>query len=212
MDALNDFNGVVIFGEMCTGKDTLGDMLMDLDKKCNKYNIGNVVRQFFPILKVNQSFKGKNRILGQRLADKLREVDPQILNDYCLSVYYEKWEKFFQWKEAPDIDFKETLMKRLSQIKLKEIPLIIGGRTYDDFNYWSGKKFLTLGITCQSDIRFDRLVKRDGIEIAKNSNFKHNTEIDVGEISKNKCEIVIDNSGDFSSLKKQAEYILELFK
>ena len=97
-------------------------------------------------------------------------------------------------------------------MKTKEIPIIVGGRTYDDFNYWSNKNFLTVGITCESNIRFDRLVKRDGIEVAKNSNFKHNTEINVGEISKNKCLFVIDNSGDIHNLKTQGEYILKLIK
>jgi dephospho-CoA kinase len=207
-----NYNGIAIFGEMGTGKDTLADFLIELDKRCAKYNIGDAVRQFFSIIKVNPQFRGKNRLLGQSIADKLREVEPQILNDYCLSKIYEKWENYYQWNNSKACEdfFPNKLLIQLSQIKEKELPIIVGGRTYDDFKYWTDKGFLTVGIVCEFDIRLIRLCRRDGEEIARNSNFTHNTEIDVGDISRNKCKIVIDNSMDMEHLINEARSILNI--
>jgi dephospho-CoA kinase len=207
------YNGIIIFGEMSSGKDTLADILLKLDSRCNKYNLGNVVRQFFSIIKVSPHFRGKTRVLGQVLADKLREVHPEILNDYCLSLIYERWEKFFEWNNdnVKDEDFNNVIMEQLSLIKEKEIPVVVGGRTYTDFNYWSSKNFLTVGLVCNFENRCERLRLRDGEEVAKNSNFKHNTEADVGDIARNKCNVLIDNNGDLEHLKSQANTLLKYF-
>lgn len=204
------YNGLIIFGEMCTGKDTLADYLIELDNRCCKYNIGNVIRQFLSIVKVNPEFKGKDRLLGQTIADKLREVHPQILNDYCLSRIYEKWQDEFNFDNSKVSieDFNNILMQQLALIRQKEIPIIVGGRTKVDFEYWSGKNFLTIGILCENNIRLERLRERDGIAVAKNSNFKHNTEVNVGDIARNQCEYLVDNSFDFNHLKSEAGKLL----
>lgn len=208
------YHGIIIFGEMASGKDTLADYLLEVKTKCCKYNIGNAVRQFLSIIKVNPEFKGKNRILGQSIADKLREVHPDILNDYCLSLIYEKWEKILELSTRnnyDNLDFHAALLHKLDLIIEKEIPLVVGGRTYQDYDYWYNKNFLTVGIICDFDKRYARLCKRDGLEVAQNSNFKHNTEIDVGVIAKDKCEFVIDNNVDFNHLYKQADQLLKKF-
>lgn len=207
------YNGIIIFGEMGCGKDILADELQKLDKRCCKYNISKVIRQFFSITKVNPDWRGKDRFLGQDLADKLRAVYPEILNDYCLSLIYEKWEHKYNFRNdnTDKEGFNSLLLNQLSVVKESEIPIIVGGRTLVDFQYWSNKNFLTVGITCDEQIRYSRLCTRDGLEVAKNSNFKHNTEAEVGNISKNKCDIVIDNSKDLDHLISQAEELLRFF-
>jgi dephospho-CoA kinase len=208
------YHGIIIFGEMASGKDTLADYLLKVNDKCCKYNIGNAVRQFLSIIKVNPEFKGKNRILGQSIADKLREVHPDILNDYCLSLIYEKWEKPLKFNITninDNLDFHTDLFRKLALVIENEIPLVVGGRTYQDYDYWYNKNFLTVGIICDFKRRYDRLCKRDGLEVAQNSNFKHNTEIDVGDIVKNKCEYVINNDGNFNQLYEQADHLLKKF-
>ena len=212
MDHNTSYNGIVIFGEMSTGKDIFADFLIEIDSRCAKYNIGNAVRQFFSILKVTSKYKGKNRSFGQTIADKLREVDSQFLNDYCLSLYYEKWQKINKWDNSSleGAEFHQALLSQLTSIKDKELPIIVGGRTYDDFDYWTEKNFLTVGIVCDNETRFKRLVERDGLEVASNSNFKHNTEIDVSDIAKNKCMVVVDNNSTFDHLKLEAIKVLKL--
>ncbi|MDP4179405.1 MAG: hypothetical protein Q8900_13870 [Bacillota bacterium] len=210
----NKYNGIIIFGEMSTGKDALADYLINSDKRCCKYNIGNAVRQFFSIIKVNPEFRGKDRFLGQLIADKLREVHPYFLNDYCLSLIYEKWQKQYNWDNSNVFieNFNDEIKKQLSIIIKHEIPIIVGGRTKDDFTYWTNKNFFTVGIICDKSIKFERLCKRDGTLVANNSNFKHNTEIDVADIAKNKCNIVIDNSFDLQHLHNEADKLIKLFK
>jgi len=208
-----NYNGIIIFGEMGCGKDVLADELQKLDHRCSKYNISKVIRQFFSVTKINPEWRGKDRFLGQELADKLRDVYPEILNDYCLSLIYEKWEGKYNWKnENIDKDsFNTLLLKQLSLVKEMEIPIIVGGRTLVDFQYWSNKNFLTVGVTCEEAVRYSRLCYRDGLEVAQNSNFKHNTESQVGEIVKNNCKLVIDNSKDLSHLNRQAADLLKFF-
>lgn len=208
-----NYNGIVIFGEMSTGKDTLADYLINADKRCSKYNIGDLVRQFFSIIKVNPEFRGKNRALGQKIADKLREVHPDLLNDYCLSSIYEKWQKIYNWDNSSiNIEnFNNELNKQLNIIRKNEVPIIVGGRTDADYDYWFNKNFFTVGIICDKDIRFERLCKRDGIIVAQNSNFKHNTEINVANIAQNKCTMVIDNSFDLNHLFSEADKLLKIF-
>ncbi len=210
---IKEYNGIIIFGEMSTGKDALADFLLELNPKSAKYNIGNVVRQFIPIVKLNPQFKGRDRVFTQMIADKLREVHPMLLNDYCFSLIYSKWEKEFNWgqEELTEENLLEVLNKQLSQLKEKEIPIIVGGRTPNDFIYWSQRNFLVVGLYCDHEVRFNRLVARDGIEVARNSDFTHNTEIQVKDIVNNKCDIVIDNSFDFEHLKNEAQKLLSMF-
>jgi dephospho-CoA kinase len=215
MDRISEikYNGIVIFGEMAVGKDTLADYLISQDKRYAKYNIGNAVRQFSPLLKVSTRFRGRDRALGQSIADKLREIYPDLLNDYCLSMIYTKWEKEFGWnnKDVEEKDFQPVLLNQLSQVIKREIPIIVGGRTSQDFQYWTNMNFLTVGLTCDFETKFRRLCLRDGEEAAQNSNFNHNTESEVGNIAQNKCLIVIDNSYDLDNLYKKANSILNTF-
>lgn len=104
-----NYNGIIIFGEMGCGKDVLADELLKLDHRCCKYNISKIIRQFFSVTKVNPDWKGRDRFLDQDLADKLRAVYPEILNDYCLSLIYEKWEGNYNWKNDT-ADFAQEMV------------------------------------------------------------------------------------------------------
>jgi len=63
--------------------------------------------------------------------------------------------------------FESKLLEHIKRIREIEIPIIVGGRTIADFDFWTEKGFLAVGLEVDKDIRFERLVLRDGLEIAK---------------------------------------------
>lgn len=205
-----NFNGIVIFGEMGSGKDALADELMSLSSQCIKYNLSDLVRAIKPVFAVEPAWRGLERTKYQEYVDKLREFDADILNKYCLGVIYTKLQKTLGLHntESSEEDFKKQLLKDLSLVRNYEIPIIVGGRTIRDYDFWKDKNYLVTGIVCDRDIRFERLVKRDGYEVAKNSSSAHNTEVMVPHIVNNLCDVVIDNNGTFEDLRRQAVDLL----
>lgn len=207
------YNGIIIFGEMGSGKDELADKLMILSPKVVKYNLSALIRIIKPYASVSPEWIGNERTLYQVYADKLREIDINILNKYTVGLIYEKIKKDFQL-DLPKGDkenFEKGLKENLKLIRDIEIPVIVGGRTIADYEFWSDKGFLAVGLEVDKDIRFQRLVLRDGLETAKNSNSNHNTEKDVAYIVHNLCHLVIDNNGTKEDLKEKAKELLERF-
>ena len=96
----------------------------------------------------------------------------------------------------------------MSLVREEELSIIVGGRTLSDVHYWRDKGYLILGIRISPEIRKKRLISRDGEEVVKNSNTKHNTEVDVPYILDNLCHEVIFNDGTLEELKDAAEKIL----
>lgn len=178
----NAYNGIVLFGEMGSGKDVVAEMLSELIPNCALYNIGFICRELMKVSKVNNNWTDKKRELGQLAADKLREIDINILNDYTYALTLE--DKCFN--------------------------IIIGGRTMDDFDYWKNKGFLTVGVTVDSDVRLQRLKKRDGV--VDIDSFKHSTENSAGFIANNLCEVVLNNSFTLDILKENLTSILFKYK
>lgn len=150
------------------------------------------------------------RYIGQTVADKLREMDINIMCDYILSLIYESGQKKYGWDNInlEGEAFDKALKEQLSQIREVELPIIVGGRTLSDLNYWRDKGYMILGIRISPEIRKKRLISRDGEETVKNSNTQHNTEVDVPYILDNLCHEVIFNDGTLEELKEAAEQIL----
>lgn len=204
------YNGVVIFGEMGAGKDALAAQLVELRDKAKIYNMGVLCREMMKVSKVNQQWKGLERYIGQTVADKLREMDMNIMCDYILSLIYEGGQKKYGWDNS-DLEgeaFDNALKEQLSLVREEELSIIVGGRTLSDVHYWRDKGYLILGIRISPEIRKKRLISRDGEEVVKNSNTKHNTEVDVPYILDNLCHEVIFNDGTLEELKDAAEKIL----
>lgn len=82
-------SGIIIFGEMGSGKDELADLLKRSIKNSEVYKLGMLCRDIMRIVKVNHNWIDKERELGQTIADKLREIDQNIMNDYVLSLIFE---------------------------------------------------------------------------------------------------------------------------
>lgn len=207
------YNGIIIFGEMGSGKDELADKLMILSTKVVKYNLSALIRIIKPYASVSPEWIGNERTLYQIYADKLREIDINILNKYTVGVIYEKIKKAFKvnLSEVDKDNFEKELQDNLKRIRELEIPVIVGGRTVADYEFWTAKGFLAVGLKVDKDIRFQRLVLRDGLETAKNSNSNHNTEKGVLYIVENLCHCIIDNNGTKEELKAKAKELLDNF-
>ncbi len=203
------YNGIIIFGEMGSGKDTLADYLIEKDNRIKKYGLGDIIRVIKAVTKVDPQWFGLERGFMQLAADKLREIDMDILNHFALSKMLSDNLGDFQLSRENYSADLNALFAKIRQEK-NTIPIIVGGRTFKDFDYWTSRGFLALGIEVSKDNRMSRLITRDGAEVANNSDSGHNTEKDVAEIVK-KTDAVVDNNGTLESLKIQADAILEKF-
>ena len=47
------YNGIIIFGEMGSGKDTLADYLIEKDNRIKKYGLGDIIRVIKAVTKVD---------------------------------------------------------------------------------------------------------------------------------------------------------------
>ena len=205
--------GIVIFGEMGAGKDALAEQFTNLRCSSEIYNMGILCREMMKVAKVNPSWRGLERHIGQTTADKLREMDINIMCDYLLALIYERWQREYGWDNSAleGEEFNRAIIEQLSVIRKDELSIIVGGRTLSDINYWKSKQFLIVGLRVSEAVRKSRLVARDGETVAKNSNSAHNTEADVPYILDNLCDEVLYNDGTLEDLKKAAERLLEKY-
>lgn len=204
------YNGIVIFGGMGSGKDTLAEQFKTSGNNSEIYNIGVLCREMMKVAKVNPTWAGRERYIGQTVADKLRELDINIMCDYILALIYEKHADKHGWnnKGLEDDKYKEALSKQLAVIRNEELSIIVGGRTLTDLHYWKTKGYLIVGIKVSEEVRERRLLSRDGAVVVKNSSTSHNTESDVPYIVNNLCHQVILNDGTLEDLKKSAKGLL----
>lgn len=209
----NSYNGIVIFGEMGSGKDTLAEQISNLRTNAHIYNMGALCREIMNIAKVNPKWVDNERSLGQDIADKLREVDKNIFGDYILSKIFLRWQEKYSFNcgYISGDEYNGKVLNHLSKIRKNELSIISGGRTIDDLRYWKEKKYLIVGIKISDRFRLNRLTLRDGESMAKNSNSNHNTETDAKYIVKNLCDEIIINDGTLDDLKNDVEKILNTY-
>lgn len=202
------YNGIIIFGEMGSGKDALADFIIEKENKVKKYGLGDVIRAMKPIIAVSPDWRENERGFFQLIADKLREIDMNILNKYALGKMIQ--ENTENAKTVLQETKWEDIMANLAQVNEKTLPMIVGGRTKDDYDFWKKAGFLIVGITATKENRYNRLVTRDGAEVAKNSNPNHNTEKEVAVLVE-KATIVVNNDGTLEDLKNRADEVLEAY-
>lgn len=207
------YNGIVIFGEMGAGKDALAEQICVLRNKAIIYKISVLCREMMKVSKVNPAWRGQERYIGQTIADRIRELDIDIMCDYILTLIYEKGQRKYGWDNSAieGENFNKALLEQLSLIRNEELSIIVGGRTMTDFNYWKNKNYLILGVKVSEKVRRNRLIERDGQEMVNNSSSEHNTEVDVPNIINNLCHEVVLNDGTLEDLKKSAEKILNKY-
>ncbi len=203
-----NYNGIIIFGEMGSGKDALADYIIATDGNTKKYGLGDVIRSLKPVVLVSPEWKGNERGFFQLVADKLREIDINILNKYALSMMITD---NVELKEISQATKWEDIYENLKEVNTKILPMIVGGRTKDDFDFWKKAGFLIVGITATKENRYARLVARDGEEVAKNSNPNHNTEKEVAVLVE-KADLIVNNDGTLDDLKVKAQITLDFFK
>jgi hypothetical protein len=207
------YNGIVIFGEMGAGKDALAEQICVLRNKAIIYKISVLCREMMKVSKVNPVWRGQERYIGQTIADRIRELDIDIMCDYILTLIYEKGQRKYGWDNSAleGEDFNKALLDQLSLIRNDELSIIVGGRTMTDFNYWKNKNYLILGVKVSEEVRKNRLIERDGQEMVNNSSSEHNTEADVPTIISNLCHEVVLNDGTLEDLKNLAEKVLNKY-
>lgn len=203
------YNGMIIFGEMGSGKDTLADLIIEAAPEFSKYGLGDIIRVLKKVSLVDPNWLGDERTFMQTTADKLREIDVDLLNHYALAdMLLDNLGDFRLTKENYREDLNEVFQRIREEAHV--IPLIVGGRTWQDFEYWTKRGFLSVGIVVEPEVRMKRLTKRDGTEIASRSNAAHNTEKDVGDIIRS-CETTVDNNLGLEELKEEAERMVRQF-
>lgn len=204
------YNGIIIFGEMGSGKDTLADQIIEQDQRIKKYGLGDIIRLIKKVTLVDPVWFGDERTFMQLAADKLREIDLDILNHFALAKMLE--ENLSEISLSKD-HYREDLDGLFHKIRQESntIPMIVGGRTWKDYEYWTSRGFLDVGILVDAHKRIDRLTVRDGDEIAQKSNSAHNTEKDVRDII-DQCAVKVDNNGSLEDLNQEAARVVSLFE
>lgn len=175
------YKGIAIFGGMGSGKDTFADILAKTKEDSAIYNIGYICREFMKISRINENWQGRGRELSQTVASKLREIDENILNEYTYA----------------------------NAILGGKFPIIVGGRTFEDFEYWNKKNFLVVGVTAGFDVRVQRLLSRDSEFNEKD--LEHKTEKDIVYIVEKLCPVIVSNNTDLEHLKTESEKLLLTF-
>lgn len=179
--------GIIIFGEKGSGKDTVADLIQsNSDKIVSRVNIGDLVRNMSPIFEATDRWKDDKRTFFVEVAKKLKELDINFLSYYVEGKI----------KEKLGVD-------SLREIDNKNLVIVTGGRTEEDYEYWKEQGFKVVGVTCSDEVRKIRLSSRDGYVQNNRDTLEEHTK----EIIK-KADIIIDNSGTLQELENQ---IKELF-
>ncbi len=203
------YNGIIIFGEMGSGKDTLADGIISKDPRFKKYGLGDIIRLIKKVTLVDPEWFGNERTFMQLAADKLREIDMDILNHFALAkMLEENLDEVHLTRETYREDLNAHFQKILTDSQV--IPMIVGGRTWKDFDYWTSRGFLAIGLEVDAAKCMERLISRDGEEIAAKSDPSHNTEKDVRDIIR-KCELKVDNNGTLEDLEAEVDRVRGYF-
>jgi dephospho-CoA kinase len=172
--------GVIIFGQMGSGKDTVADMLREYGYTTAK--IGKYIRE--NVDKYNYAFENKRPLYQQ-------------YGQMCRQLFGEN-----VWNETLKNDIKILSVQHgISNFAIAD------GRQLNEFEYWKSRGFLTVGILADANIRDKRLIERDGI--SQKQYFDHQTEIEAMECIQ-RCSYIVNNNESFEFLKAQIDMIVKM--
>lgn len=177
------YKGIIIFGAMASGKDTLGLAIVKQSPSAAIFHLGKYIRRL-------GNLYGGVREDYQNIAEGMRE-----------KVDVEVWNKITE-KEINDAVSKESNI----------YPLICDGRQLHEVKYWGDRDYLMVGIHAPIKLRTDRLQNRDGY-LPPVSAIMHYPEITAHFIATQLCDIQIRNDiDDLECLDVAARTILLKFK
>lgn len=176
--------GIIIFGIMGSGKDTLAAMILDKINNSKIYKLGEEIRS---MVDANNP-GGDNRKLYQEYGQKRREVEGiDVWNNSC--------------KRKIEMD---------SRVEKFKFPVIADGRQLNEAAYWKELGFYVVGITAPSQTRYDRLIERDGsCDITR---MTHDTELQAQYVSTQIADYMVENDCSLEYLDYIAEEIAEIVK
>lgn len=191
------YNGIVIFGDIGSGKSTLATLLKGIITSSEIFNLGDLCRDIMKISSVNEVWNGRERELGQEVAEKLRMVDKNILNDYVYASFYNRL-SIGNPKVCPVQGVQEQSFL---------FPIIVGGRTKDDLMYWKEKGFYILGIMADNSKKMERVTFRNSENNSVHTQ-EHFTEKEARDIVLNYCDSCIENNKSMHELESNAREII----
>lgn len=179
-----NYKGIIIFGTMGSGKDTLAAMLEERIFGSRIYKLGEDIRGF-----VDKVMDGdNNRAYYQDYGQMVRtNLGPDAWNRLC------------SYKIIQDIE----------QDKMN-LPIIADGRQENEFDYWIKRGFFTVGINTRQNIRIDRLEKRDGT--CDMERLTHGTELQAQYIVTQTVDMEVPNDLGMNELKKYSDMIAKLIR
>ncbi|MPQ44057.1 AAA family ATPase, partial [Clostridium tarantellae] len=168
-------NGIIIFGEKGSGKDTVAEYIEKFikeNKEVSFFNIGDIVRNMSCMFLATEKWNNKKREFYVETAKKLKELDKNFLNYYALGKIFEQFQ-----------------VNTLNEIENNKLLIITGGRTEEDYNFWRERNFLIVGVTCEENIRQERLKGRDGYFQHSQDSLEKDTKLII-----KKSDFIINNS------------------
>ncbi len=170
-----------ITGKMGAGKDTLAQMLVPYGYV--HLSIASTLKEVAAILypEIMYFSSLEKRKLLQKLGDHLRSFDKMI---FLRAIEY-KIKK--AWEEDKNVV--------ISDVRLKI-----------EYNFLKKLGFIPLKIVVDDDIRFQRLLKRDGFVPDREAQ-KHKTENELDD--PDLYFEIIDNNGTFEDLKRRAKELVK---
>ena len=178
--------GIIIFGTMGAGKDTLAGMLRERIFCSKIYKLGEDIRGL-----VDRAYpENVNRKLYQDYGQSTRQsLGIDVWNNVC--------------KNKIDRDQAEYRLL---------FPIIADGRQLNEHEFWLKQGFYIVGITTPMYMRFGRLLKRDGS--CDRERMFHETELQAQFVATQQADYEIDNGAPLSAgdLKAAADRIAEIIK
>lgn len=177
------YKGIIIFGAMGSGKDVLGEAIINQLCIVKVFKLGKYIR------KLGDLFGGAREDY-QNIGEGMRE-----------KVSVDIWNAITQTEINTALNDDGHLY-----------PMICDGRQTHEFKYWRDRGYLTVGITAPLEVRKERLENRDGYLPPDNA-FVHDTEIRAHYIATQMCKILIENNtNNREYLDESAYYIVNYLK
>lgn len=170
---------IAIVGLMRSGKDTVGDYLVekyDFKRFAFAQGIGTIIREFFP----EEWAKGKPRALYQGIGQAFREHDPNV------------------WIKYIDRDIRALLSSNP-----KADIVITDTRQLNEYKYLKENGFLIIKIIAHIETRIARMTKNGDTFNRKALN--HDTEKQAEAMP---FDYLIHNDGTLEELHEKLEYVI----